>query len=274
MGKLRLILSGSSPIARTALGSFAALIAVGIYSLTDAHIGAPSPQSASVVSSSEPAALSAEQQQQLILLGLLEEADPSAQYSTDPIALIGPNITGQLFGRYSALREGGSYSTEDLRAAGEEIAKNVRAAVTHPIYHASDFKTDANTSPERTKQYQQELLAALDPINRIPSAEYEIYGRYIEDRDPAHLLTLTEAADTYRSAVAAAAAISVPLDIVDTHAKTLNALLGFASTIDALAKHADDPFASMALLRTYIEKEGDIQESYTLLKMYYDSKRI
>ncbi len=273
VGKLRLILSGSSPIARTALISLAALFIVGVSVLVGERSQSTPPVS-SAAAAAGPASLSAEEQQQLLLLGFLQETDPSAPFSTDPISLIGPNITGQLFGKYASLREGGAYSKDDLRAAGEEIAKNVKAAVTHATYRASDFTIDTDVSPERVKRYQQELLTALDPINRIPSAEYEMYGRYIEDQDPAHLRSLEEAADTYRSAVSAAAKISVPLEAAETHAMTLNALLGFASTIEALAKHADDPFASIALLRTYTEKEGDIRESYTLLKMFYDSKLI
>ncbi len=39
-----------------------------------------------------------------------------------------------------------------------------------------------------------------------------------------------------------------------------------------MSKHADDPFASVALLRSYNEAEADILTSFNALTTYYKSK--
>ena len=46
----------------------------------------------------------------------------------------------------------------------------------------------------------------------------------------------------------------------------------FAATLDALVAHADDPFASVALLRGYNKAESDMLTSFNALTIYYKSK--
>ena len=56
------------------------------------------------------------------------------------------------------------------------------------------------------------------------------------------------------------------------HIAILNAMQEFAATLDALAAHADDPLASVALLRTYNESESAVLYSFNDLGTYYRSK--
>ncbi len=47
----------------------------------------------------------------------------------------------------------------------------------------------------------------------------------------------------------------------------------FAATLDQLAAHADDPFASVALLRGYNQAETDMLTSFNSLASYFKSKQ-
>lgn len=218
--------------------------------------------------------LTAEMLQEMILLGLTDASDAPAATSSDHLALIGPMVLGEIYGAYSALRETGDYTNEDLQAAAEQIAITLKAAVAYDTFENSDFTTDSDTSPARVRIYRDQLLVALEPVESIPEAEYMILGRYTETRDTKYLTQLRDAAAAYRAAAERGAIIAVPKDAVDTHRDILNALRAFASVLDGMAGHADDPFASIALLRSYTEKESGIRDAYERMRSYYASKAI
>lgn len=271
--KVRSIFGSFSPIAITAMLSIVALVGVGAWKIQLAF------QPAAVVAAAETEPvptdeeITAEWQQEMLLLGIETEIDPSAPSTVDPLALIAPAVAGQLLGSYAALAESGDYTQEDLAAAADRIAPYVKAAVTYKTYEISEFATDADISEERVRMYREELLKSLAPLNDI-SAEYETYGRYVETSDPQYLKQLQSAASIYRTAADDAARIVVPRDAVNYHKTVLNSLQYFAAAIEGLATHADDPFASVALLRTFGEAEAKIAASYSDMKAYYDKKSL
>jgi hypothetical protein len=120
--------------------------------------------------------------------------------------------------------------------------------------------------------YRSDLRIALQPLLENDGSELEIYGKYVETSDPAHLEKLREAAERYRAAAEAAAAMTVPRDAVSYHKDILNAMEQFAATLDAMAKYADDPFASVALLRSYNAAEARMFTTFDALGNYYGQK--
>jgi hypothetical protein len=273
--KLRAIIGGSSPIAATAFLSVLVLGGVSIARVV-AHFNpavAPIVTAAAQETSVTPE-LTVDQLQEMILLGLTDASDAPSATSTDHLAMIGPMVLGEIYGSYAALRESGDYTKEDLQAAAEQIAVSLKAAVAYDAFESTDFTADRDTSTARVRTYRDELLTALEPVSSVPEAEYVILGRYMETQDATYLAQLKEAARAYRAAAERASIIAVPKDAVELHRDTLNALQAFASVLDGISDHANDPFASIALLRTYAEKEAAIRTAYDHMRSYYVSKAL
>ena len=133
---------------------------------------------------------------------------------------------------------------------------------------------DADSSIDRVRSYRDDLQAALKPLSSIPSAEYVIYGHYVETSDPVYIQQLKDAAEAYRVSANNASRIVVPRDAINYHRDMLNSLRAFASVLDGLASHGDDPFASVALLRTYNEKEKGIFDAFDRMRAYYGKKEL
>jgi len=212
-------------------------------------------------------------QQEMLLLGLATSINPSATATdVDPISLIGTQIAAQLVGQYAGLIGAGTYSVEAGAKAAEAIAGNVKAAVTYTTYQNSDLETDADISFDRMLGYKSDLRDAFAPLLENTADEFELYARYVDTQNPIYLEQLRAAAKHYREAADKTAHVVVPTDAVRYHIAILNAMQEFAATLDALAAHADDPLASVALLRTYNESESAVLYSFNDLGTYYRSK--
>lgn len=260
-------------MALAAAVSIVALIGVGVWRVADfASVDADDDSETRTASSSIPA-LGADWQQEMILLGITTEVDPSATSSNDSVSMIGPQVMAQLLGNYIGLNADGKYSLEAAAKAAESIAPNVRATVSYQPYDLSDFKTDDATTYDRMLTYRADLRIALAPLLENKESELEVYGRYIESADPAHLATLKVMAQNYRAAVSLAAAVVVPKDAVGYHRSVVNAMVEFATVLDSLADHGDDAFASVALLRTYNDAEQKLLTSFDALTRYYAQKQ-
>lgn len=186
---------------------------------------------------------------------------------------VGESVIGQMVGVYNSLAENGGYTPTKGEEAAKSIASNLVADIPYKKHSGAEIRVDADTSFARTEQYGDELRAALAPLRKNTQPEFEIFAYYVETKDISQLVLLQRAAEDYRAAARAAAAILVPFDIVVHHVDLINSLEKFASTLDALAVHADDPFAVVAVLRAYNQAENDIMTASTLLAKYYQSKR-
>jgi hypothetical protein len=274
--KLRAIFGGFSPIAITALVSIlllcTVLLARAVSMLTPDV--APPVAAASEELAPESIEPTPEWQQEALLLGLSDGTDALAATSTDHLSMIGPMIMGEIVGSYAAIRERGNYTKQDLQAAAQKIAQYMKAVVSYDTFDNGDFRTTDDTSTERVRAYRDSLQQTLAPLSTIPGAEYEIYAKYDQTNDPEYLAQLKNAANLYRTAADNASAISVPSDAVNFHRDVLNSLRAFSSVLDGLVDHADDPFASIALMNTYTEKEQAIYDSYNRMRTYYAHKNL
>lgn len=258
-----------SPIALLALCSVVGLIVVG----TVQTLSALRPEPATPKPTYEELPLgatspSASWQQEMILLGLATSSDPGIDDGTDPIALIAPSILAQIIGEYNGLQATGAYSAAAAEEAASRIAPNVYANVTYERYSASDIQTDPDSSYARMLAYRADLQNALQPLLNNTQAEYALYAAYLDTGDTGHLRALQSVATNYSTAAKAVAKIVVPADIATTHIALLNSLSRFGATIEDLVAHADDPIASMALLRTYNDVETDVVTSFAKLAQY------
>jgi hypothetical protein len=264
-----------SPIALLALCSVLGLIIVGTVQTFSAlrperTVPTPTYEDTPVGESSPTASW----QQEMILLGLATSSDPGIDDGTDPIALIAPSILAQIVGEYNGLQASGTYSATAGAEAASRIAPNVYANVTYDRYSASDLKTDPDSSYARMLTYRADLQTARQPLLNNTQAEYALYEAYLASGDVGHLRTLQSVSANYASAAKAAAAITVPVDIATTHLTLLNALSHFSATIEDLVAHADDPIASLAILRTYNDAETAVVTSFSKLAQYARLKQL
>ena len=220
--KLRAIFGGFSPIAVTALLSIVLLVSVTAVRVTLAlRPAAPQTPGAEVAAAGSPATgtdLDSFDQQSMILLGQTDATDMDATTTTDHLSLIGPMIASEMLGSYARIRENGDdYTKEDLRNAAAKIAEHMKAAVAYDAFENTDFATDPDSSTGRVRTYRDELQTALKPLDAIPSAEYVIYGHYVETNDPKYLEQLKDAANAYRISADAASRVVVPRDALNYH---------------------------------------------------------
>jgi hypothetical protein len=196
----------------------------------------------------------------------------SAATSSDPISDIGTTVLNQLEGAYTQMQEAGVYSTTTAQEAGESLAPYVTASVSYPTFSSGDIKTDPDTSYARMLTYRNDLRTSLAPLLKNTEPEYEIFAYYTDTKDASYLTKLKDVAQNYRDAANLTANVSVPADAVPYHIAILDAMEEFAATLDAMAAHASDPFASVALLRSYDQAESDMLTSFNALTTYYKSK--
>lgn len=199
--------------------------------------------------------------------------DTDTDSDADGISNIAENVMGALIDSYTALSETDSYSQEDGEKIAEDIAASLKASVSYPVYSAGDLETDSDTSYERMLAYRGDLRTALEPLLKNPGYELSIFANYIESRDQTYLDQLHLTIQNYRAAIESAANVVVPADALTEHIGILNSLSEFAAVVERLARHADDPFASAALLRTYNETELRLFASFDALATYEKNKR-
>ena len=196
-----------------------------------------------------------------------EASDP------DGIGNIAENIAGALIGSYVALADTGSYTPEEGEKIAGSIAESLRASVSYKSYTAADLKTDTDTSYERMLTYRNDLRIALEPLLGNPGYELSIFANYIGTSEAKYLEQLQTAVQNYTKATEAAAKVTVPQDAVSYHVEILNALSEFGATIERMSQHADDAFASAALLRTYNDSESRLMMAFNSLATYYTGKQ-
>lgn len=253
---------------------FSILILVGVSTWRMTSFMRADADGAIFITTTAAEATNAVTQQEMILLGLATSSDPSATSEEDPISMIGPQVFAQLLGQYAGLSESGTYTAATGDAAAQEIAGNVKAAVSYKTFSAAEIKLDQDTSRERMLVYRSDLRDAFAPLLEIEDPEFEIFARYIETSDPEYLTQMTHVVNQYKKAISLTAAVVVPKDAVNYHRSVLNAMSKFAATLELLEMHADDPLGSTALLRNYNEAEIAMYTSFDALGDYYSQKRI
>ncbi len=192
--------------------------------------------------------------------------------STDVVSLIGPAVINQLLETYVGMQEDGSYTAQDAQKAAEDFASALKAPVEYLAYQTSDIRTDPDTSYARMLAYRSDLRESLAPLLDNTRPEYEVFALYVQTKDAAYLTQLDDIAKRYHDAQSATASVIAPRDAVPYHVAILNAMGKFAATLHSMSAHADDPFATVALLRSYNEAETDILASFNALTAYYKSK--
>ncbi|MDP3965811.1 MAG: hypothetical protein Q8Q13_03370 [bacterium] len=182
------------------------------------------------------------------------------------------DVFGQLLGTYVALKNAGTYTEEKGAQIADSIAEATVAPVSFTPVAQGDIKTDSDVSYARVLVYRDDVEAALAPMLLNSESELGIFNDYVQTRDTHNLVILGEAAGRYRKTVLLLSAVTVPQDALEYHLGVTNALLQFATTLDAMIQNAGDPMATLALLRTYNSAEQDVYASFNALSSYEKRK--
>ncbi len=197
----------------------------------------------------------------------------TASASTSPITPLGASILAQTVLAYDNATKDGA-SPEAGVAAVKELAGNINPTLDFRTYAASDIKTDTDTSKERVLNYRADLRTALEPLLNNKDFELDIYANYVDTKDAKYLAALHAAADNYRLAIANTEKVVAPSDAASYHATVLSAMSRFAASLDALADSASDPFASAALLKSYLGAQDSMVASFNLMSKYAKDKTL
>lgn len=211
------------------------------------------------------------------LSGLSDESVSAATKSIedyDGLSNIEGNVARALLDSYEMLNKTGIYTPKDGERIAGDIAASLHANIVYKTYTTADIKTDANVSYDRMLAYRNDLRIALEPLLGNPGYELKLFANYIESRDYTYTKQLIETSKNYQKAVAQTALVTIPKDVVQEHVGILNALSEFGTIVEKMALHADDAFASAALLQTYNTGERNLLTSFNALATYYRSKQI
>lgn len=198
-----------------------------------------------------------------------ETQDPS---DPDGISNIGANVVAALFGAYSLLQESGGLAPAASEMLASDVGANLRANISFTSYAPGDLKTDSDVSYERMLAYRDDMRVALEPLLQNPGYELKIFASYQESGDAAYLRQLRDTAENYETAIANAITVVVPRDAASIHAEALTSLAQFSAVVARLADHADDAFASAALVQTYNTAEARMVSAFDALAQYQKVK--
>lgn len=201
-----------------------------------------------------------------------DDADltPSDLNGTTPL---GAAVLDGVVEKYLSLQQQGIYTSEVGAKTAEKMAKDLMVPLSYRIYTAADIPATSDTSYARMLAYRSDLQVSLAPLLKNTEAEYEIFASYVDTKDPKNLEKLRAAAQNYRAAASATARVVPPADALSHHLDVLNALEKFAVALDTLAANADDPFASVVVLRSYNQAETNVLTSFASLAKYYREKQ-
>ncbi len=204
----------------------------------------------------------------------LASADSATQAATDtdPVAAVSTNALGEVIGAYAGLQQEGTYSPDAGSQIANSIGQGLQTPIAYHIYTAADVVIDPDTSYGRVMKYKADLQTTMKPLMQHTEPEYEIFGLYVETHQQTYLDKLAAAAQGYRDAASSTAALTVPADAVHVQLGLINSMNEFASVLDALVAHADDPIASSVLLENYNQSESDVLNAFNALIMYEKSK--
>ena len=250
--------AGFSPIFITATVSITALLLVAVWQIVSAVQGRSAPVSYTTEIASSTGADGAEDNQVVAGVG------------TTPI---GSALLDGLVAKYLSLQDKGLYTPEAGAAEAQKMAETLEAPISFKLYTKADITTSADTSHARMLSYRADLQTSLAPLLKNTQPEYEIFAYYVSTKDKKNLEKLRSVAEDYRAAVSATAEVIPPKDALLQHLGILNAMGEFSATLDGLAANADDPFASVVLLRSYNGAEADVLAAFQALATYYREKQ-
>lgn len=194
----------------------------------------------------------------------------SSTEEADPVENIGGALMQSLVSGYLSLKDYDQYTPERGELLAERLAAQVKAPTVFTPHTESELTLVADTGEAQVLRYRADMRAALAPmVDLSAEPEFSLYARYVATNDTSWLDKLAETAARYRAAETAVLQVTVPASAKDLHLRAVNALGKYTETLERLVRFADDPIASLALLRTYNEDEREFLLAFDALAKFY-----
>lgn len=194
----------------------------------------------------------------------------SSTEEADPVENIGGALMQSLVSGYLSLKDYNQYTPERGELLAERLAAQVKAPTVFTPHTESELTLVADTGEAQILRYRADMRAALAPmVDLSAEPEFSLYARYVATNDTTWLDKLSETAARYRAAESAALQVEVPMSAKEVHLRAINALGKYTETLERLVRFANDPIASLALLRTYNEDEREFLLAFDALAKFY-----
>jgi hypothetical protein len=202
---------------------------------------------------------------------LAELASSTADTLPEGVTPLGASILAQAVVAFDKATQQASSSAAGV-AAVQSFGAEVKPPVDYRTYAASDITTVQDTSKDRVLSYRADLRTALEPLLENKEYELDIFANYVNTKDPQYLDELRAASANYKLAIANTEKVVAPDDAASYQASILTAMSEFSSVLDALVDNASDPFASSALMRTYLDAQDNMVASFNSVGKYASQK--
>ena len=163
-------------------------------------------------------------------------------------------------------------SSDAGAAAVESFGASIKPPTQYKTYAASDIQTTPDTSKDRVINYRADLRTALAPLLDNKDMELDIFANYVDTKDPKYLDELRTTSQNYKLAIANTEKVVAPVDAASFQAAILTSMSEFSSVLDGLADNATDPYASSALLHTYVDAQDNMVASFNSIGKYAANK--
>lgn len=200
-------------------------------------------------------------------------ASSTSDSSVPGITPLGASILAQAVVAFDKATQQASSSAAGA-AAVQSFGAEIKPPVNYRRYASSDIKTAPDTSENRVLAYRADLRTALEPLLDNKEYELDIFANYVNTKDTKYLDKLRGASANYKLAIANTEKVVAPADAASYQASILTAMSEFSAVIDALSDNATDPFASAALLHTYLDAQDNMIASFNSVGKYASQKTL
>lgn len=187
------------------------------------------------------------------------------------ITPLGASIFAQAVVAYDQAKQQASSSDAGI-AAVQSFGASIKPPIDYKTYAAGDIKTDANTSKDRVLAYRADLRTAVEPLLKNKDNELDLFAQYADTKDVKYLNALSAASENYKLAIANTEKVVAPADAAAYQASILTAMSEFSSTLDTIVDNATDPYASAALMRSYLGAQDNMVTSFNAIGKYAAQK--
>lgn len=210
--------------------------------------------------------------EELVRAGIIATTSPDV-VAEEPSNSFTDQVFSELLSTYVGLKQQGTYTPELADSIARNIAQNSQVTVVFAPITEAEVRVDQDISYERMLAYRDDLRVSTEPLMKNSEPEFSVFAKYVETRNTAYLDELRTVAERYHEAAKRTKNVIAPRDAVTWHVSIVNSLNEFAAVLDAMTRFADDPIASIALLRAYNTAERHLIIAFDSLSGYYATKQ-
>ncbi|MEK7628515.1 MAG: hypothetical protein AAB421_03800 [Patescibacteria group bacterium] len=199
--------------------------------------------------------------------------DKNASSTEDEPETLTDTIGRRLIEQYVYLKHDGIYTNSQGDRIATDLSRYFRTRTEFTPYTADALTITKNSSADAIEKHRKRMQVALESFLDLGEPEFVLYGRYIEDKNTTALEELAKRAGIYQRVASAVMAVPVPQEMASVHLEVANSLAFFGTVLEVMVLKAEDPIASIALLKTYTEAEHYVHATFAGLNTFYNRKR-